>query len=197
MGFIFGKKGRTSSYRAIILLLLFLLVFLHEAGSLGTNAEIEENELGLTARACAANFCPNKTSLDIWIAIEWYCHAPEDMLPVAYRNMKSLQGVHYTRPVFAGFVCTVLGIFSFIIGFTLGVHTHGNFSLARFARSIPRLTVIAPRREEQMKVDDSLDKTSSSFFTAVSSRYNLRSRAAAGYVPIPEPEDEEDSFVES
>ena len=111
----------TNRTAASLLIIIIVLCCLNDTSGLGTNAEIEENELGLTSRACASKYCPNKSSLDLWLAIEWYCHAPEELLPVTYRNMKTLQGEHYTRPIFAGFVCAILGIFSFIIGFSLAV----------------------------------------------------------------------------
>ena len=89
--------------------------------ALGTNAEIEENELGLTSRACAANFCTGKDSLDMWLDIEWFCHAPEEFLPPDFLTLPKEMDAYTLPPILAGLFCTLMGIVGFLLGFCLGI----------------------------------------------------------------------------
>ena len=58
---------------------LFLLVLVLAFAS-SANPEIADNELGITARACADNYCTSKDSLDLWNSLEWYCHQSEKVI---------------------------------------------------------------------------------------------------------------------
>jgi hypothetical protein len=106
-----------------IALLVVALIFPRHVVGLGTNAEIEENQLGLTARACAANFCHRKDSLDMWLDIEWYCHASEELLPTEFLNLPTGMDAYSLSPLLAGVLCALLGIFGFLIGVCLGLKT--------------------------------------------------------------------------
>ena len=44
---------------------------------MASNPEIADNELGITARACADHYCSSRDSLDLWMAVEWDCHKDE------------------------------------------------------------------------------------------------------------------------
>ena len=100
--------------------ILGLLLPGHVLG-LGTNAEIEENQLGLTSRACAANFCHRKDSLDMWLDIEWFCHASEDLLPAEFLNLPTGMDAYALSPLLAGVLCALLGMFGFLVGVCLGL----------------------------------------------------------------------------
>lgn len=46
----------------------------------GSNPEIADNSLGITSRACADNYCLDKDSLDLWLAVEWECHEDDVLI---------------------------------------------------------------------------------------------------------------------
>jgi len=58
----------------------FVLLLTQLLSVLAANPEIADNELGITARACADNYCVSKDSLDLWNSLEWYCHQSEKVL---------------------------------------------------------------------------------------------------------------------
>ena len=103
--------------------LFYFLSKVENTHALGTNAEIEENELGLTARACASNFCNNKDSLVMWLDLEWYCHAPEDLIPSGFLTLLKGTDAYAFSPFIAGMFCALLGILGFMIGFCIGMKT--------------------------------------------------------------------------
>ena len=108
----------------MLFFILFTFLFVVDnVHALGSNAEIEENELGLTARACASNFCNNKDSLVMWLDMEWYCHAPEELIPPAFLTLPKTMDAYALSPLFAGLVCALLGILGFMIGFCVGMKT--------------------------------------------------------------------------
>ena len=111
-----------SDHLSVLFFLLFSILYkVGNIHALGSNAEIEENELGLTARACASNFCHNKDSLVMWLDLEWYCHAPEELIPTGFLTLLKSTDAYALSPFIAGMFCALLGILGFMIGFCIGM----------------------------------------------------------------------------
>ena len=88
--------------------------------SRASNPPIEDTDLGITARACAANFCKSKDALELWMDIEFECHT-RDLLAVdlftTNRKRKLIESTSYTMSsVHVGLLCGLFGVFGYYFG---------------------------------------------------------------------------------
>lgn len=75
---IINRRSHWPTMRTAAATLLFgFIVILAPPIVKAANPEIADNELGITSRACADNFCTDKDSLDLWLSLEYYCHYDE------------------------------------------------------------------------------------------------------------------------
>lgn len=106
------------------ILVLFLLLEISVIYSL--NSPIEDNELGITARACAAKFCEEKDSLELWLAVEYQCYGQYLLDPLVEpserrrilstsRNLSSPKGK--VSRVGLGVICAVSSLFGLATGY--------------------------------------------------------------------------------
>lgn len=121
---IFNLRGGvkdyfTSKFSAMKLIVVVCLLSVL-ASLYAFNAPIEDNDLGITARACAANFCKSKDSLELWMEIEYECHARDLITTDLFTNVRkrklaetasySLSSVH------VGLLCSFFGLFGYYVG---------------------------------------------------------------------------------
>ena len=90
---------------------------------MGRNPAIESNELGDTATACARIFCSTKDSLDLWLSIEYRCHAGSsvgDSNSDMQKSTRRLSEISRKISAFrAGMICAVFTALGIGLGITI------------------------------------------------------------------------------
>ncbi len=110
----------------VVLVLIFVCV---QAISSGANEPIADNELGLTAKDCAKQYCEQKDGLGLWLTLVNECvDSPNPYFVEKINKINNIdtnsifeEGV---KPIVVGGISAILGIVGLILGYTLGT-THG------------------------------------------------------------------------
>jgi len=88
----------------------------------GANEPIADNELGLTAKACAEAHCSSKDGLELWLSFSSECLAAESMNPYfAAKDSASSEEAALWAPAHVGAVSAVVAVSALMVGFAQGV----------------------------------------------------------------------------
>lgn len=98
----------------------------------GSNEPIADNELGLTAKDCAAQFCSSKDGLELWLTLEQTCMMDPNPYFVA-RVEESTAATVTWSPTVVGSLCAVMGVVGLMVGFASG----GKYSSGRRSNYYP------------------------------------------------------------
>ena len=90
----------------------------------GPNEPIADNELGLTAKACAEKWCNadsgSKDGLELWLTLNTECGAPTTKTTLA-ENADA--GSDLWSPTAVGTISALLGVTGLMAGFTQGMRS--------------------------------------------------------------------------
>lgn len=100
--------------RKLSILAFFATVALATAGS---NEPIADNELGLTAKDCASQYCNSKDGLELWLTLEQMCMM--DPNPYLVETGQQAEAVTWS-PSVVGSICAVMGVVGIMVGFASG-----------------------------------------------------------------------------
>lgn len=103
-------------------LLLFVIPVVY-AISNGANEPIADNQLGLTAKDCALQFCQDKDGMALWLSLVQECSAmyanpyfkQEVKESVCFKN-ESEEVIRVT-PMTAGMICSMMSLISMFVGY--------------------------------------------------------------------------------
>jgi hypothetical protein len=103
-------------------LLLFVIPVVY-AISNGANEPIADNQLGLTAKDCALQFCQDKDGMALWLSLVQECSAihanpyfkEEVKESVCFRNES--EEVIVVTPMTAGMICSMMSLVSVFVGY--------------------------------------------------------------------------------
>ncbi len=110
------------NYKIIILFGLFLLFGTNVyAISSGANEPIADNELGLTAKDCAKQYCEDKDGMGLWMSLVNECvESPNPYFMEKIHNLNKINFNYGTSPIVAGSVCAMIGVIGLIFGYIIG-----------------------------------------------------------------------------
>eukprot|EP00622_Pseudochattonella_farcimen_P004804 FR740291.1.p2 GENE.FR740291.1~~FR740291.1.p2 ORF type:complete len:120 (+),score=5.49 FR740291.1:186-545(+) len=97
----------------------------------GSNEPIADNELGLTAKDCASQYCSSKDGLGLWMTLEQSCMM--DPNPYLIAQVESSISTSAWSPTIVGTLSAVLGVVGMMVGFASG----HKFSRNRMAAYYP------------------------------------------------------------
>lgn len=83
----------------------------------GSNEPIADNELGLTAKDCASQYCNSKDGLELWLTLEQMCMM--DPNPYLVEMAQQNEAVTWS-PSVVGSICAVMGVVGIMVGFASG-----------------------------------------------------------------------------
>jgi hypothetical protein len=89
----------------------------------GANEPIADNELGLTAKACAETYCSAKDGLELWLSFSGVCLAAETQNPYLMSKETSAAAASPAlwAPAHVGAVSAVVAVAALMAGFAQGV----------------------------------------------------------------------------
>lgn len=108
-----------------ILIILFLLQV--HAISSGANEPIADNELGLTAKDCALQYCKEKDGMALWLTLVNKCvNSPnpyfiEKTIENPYTSVQNYNSIHFNNIV-TGSICSMMGLLGLISGYIIGTN---------------------------------------------------------------------------
>jgi hypothetical protein len=108
------------------IILFFLQVY---AISSGANEPIADNELGLTAKDCALQYCEEKDGMALWLTLVNECVGS----PNPYFTEKNTGQNQHTQinqvnqllgvsPIIAGSICAMVGVIGLLFGYVVGTY---------------------------------------------------------------------------
>ncbi len=108
------------------LLGLFLILGFVNAISSGANEPIADNELGLTAKDCALQYCEDKDGMALWLTLVNECvDNPNPYFMEKNSNptqsSTSILDFEVSRIV-AGSICSMFGVIGLIFGYVIGTN---------------------------------------------------------------------------
>ena len=105
---------------------LALFVFQVYAISSGANEPIADNELGLTAKDCALQYCEEKDGMSLWLTLVNECVSspnPYFMTKNINSNKENqLDEFMGVSPIIAGSICAMLGVIGLLFGYVIGTY---------------------------------------------------------------------------
>ncbi len=84
----------------------------------GANEPIADNELGLTARDCAASYCTSKDGMELWLSLSQACAATANPYFAARPVSKPAEALW--TPVAVGTVSAAVALAGLALGFVSG-----------------------------------------------------------------------------
>ncbi len=103
-------------------LLLFMIPMVY-AISNGANEPIADNQLGLTAKDCALQFCEDKDGMALWLSLVQECSAmhanpyfKEEVKESVCLKNESEEVIGVT-PMTAGMICSMMSLISMFVGY--------------------------------------------------------------------------------
>jgi hypothetical protein len=88
----------------------------------GANEPIADNELGLTAKACAEAHCSSKDGLELWLSFSSECMDADAQNPyLAAKDTSSSEEAALWAPAHVGAVSAVVAVSALMVGFAQGV----------------------------------------------------------------------------
>ncbi len=114
-------------YKYLIgLIVLILFIQKIDAISSGANEPIADNELGLTAKDCALQYCQEKDGMALWLSLVNECvDSPNPYFMEITKDNKlnnyeqNYNGVQLTNIV-SGSICAMMGVIGLIFGYVIG-----------------------------------------------------------------------------
>ncbi len=108
------------------LLGLFLILGFVNAISSGANEPIADNELGLTAKDCALQYCEDKDGMALWLTLVNECiDSPKPYFMEKNYNPAQISSnildFEVSRIV-AGSICSMFGVIGLIFGYVIGTN---------------------------------------------------------------------------
>lgn len=97
----------------------------------GSNEPIADNELGLTAKDCASQYCASKDGLGLWMTLEQMCMT--DPNPYLVAQVDQAVSPSAWSPTVVGALSAVMGVVGMMVGFASG----HKFSRNRMAAYYP------------------------------------------------------------
>lgn len=85
----------------------------------GTNEPIADNELGLTAQSCAAQYCTDKDSLLLWFNLAGKCNAADNKY--IFSEVTDEASAKKWSPSAVGSISSIMAVVGVIIGFASGM----------------------------------------------------------------------------
>ena len=88
----------------------------------GANEPIADNELGLTAKACAEAHCASKDGLELWLTLQRECTADQTTFLAAkeVNEAKRAEAAALWSPTAVGTVSALVGVLGLVAGFSQG-----------------------------------------------------------------------------
>ncbi len=97
--------------------------------SSGANEPIADNELGLTAKDCALQYCEEKDGMALWLTLVNECVGS----PNPYFMEKNIGQNQHTQinqvnqllgvsPIIAGSICAMVGVIGLLFGYVVGTY---------------------------------------------------------------------------
>jgi hypothetical protein len=117
-------------YLISILSLYYLTCVL--AISSGANEPIADNELGLTAKDCALQYCSTKDGMALWLTLVNECVSNPNPYLISKKGLEenfennnndaiSYYLLEKVNPFIGGSVCAIMSLIGLLIGYVLGV----------------------------------------------------------------------------
>ena len=104
---------------------LFFGVILYSvyAISSGANEPIADNELGLTAKDCALQYCEEKDGMSLWLTMVNECvDSPNPYFMTKNINSNLNNQIYGVSPIIAGSICAMLGVVGLLFGYVIGTY---------------------------------------------------------------------------
>ncbi len=110
----------------ILLLGIVLFSFQVYAISSGANEPIADNELGLTAKDCALQYCEEKDGMALWLTLVNECVGSPNPYFIE-KNTGQNQGSQVNQllgvsPIIAGSICAMVGVIGLLFGYVVGTY---------------------------------------------------------------------------
>ncbi len=124
--------------------MFFVLITIVNGISTGANEPIADNELGLTAKDCAKQYCEKKDGLALWLTLQSVCKSNANPYFMELKNglkenenndeeemdeiEKIEEEIRYVKitPFLAGLTCSCVSIIGLITGFRIGNYRNKN-----------------------------------------------------------------------
>ncbi len=102
--------------------------------STGANEPIADNELGLTAKDCALQYCTVKDGMALWLTLVNECvenpnpyfinidHLEKESEPVLNKDINTFL-FKKTDSLTTGISCSIMSLFGLLFGYVLGIKT--------------------------------------------------------------------------
>lgn len=105
---------------------LAIFILSVNAISSGANEPIADNELGLTTKDCALQYCEEKDGMSLWLTLVNECVDSPNPYFMA-KNINSNQPNQLNKlmgvsPIIAGSICAMLGIIGLLFGYIVGTY---------------------------------------------------------------------------
>ncbi len=113
---------KNSYWKYISYVILYKIVYVYAISS-GANEPIADNELGLTAKDCALQYCTEKDGMSLWLSLVNQCVSNPNPYFRQKTTRESYEEVVNTdeyiiTPMISGSLCVVMGLVSFMLGYT-------------------------------------------------------------------------------
>ncbi len=119
-------------YNILSFLILFNLKNIN-AISTGANEPIADNELGLTAKDCALQYCSVKDGMALWLTLVNECVSNPNPYFIEKNNIEIKKEydidnllMENIEPMTGGFVCAIMSMFGLIFGYIIGIKVENN-----------------------------------------------------------------------
>lgn len=117
--------------RLILCFGLYMIVV--NAISNGANEPIADNQLGLTAKDCALQYCQNKDGMALWMTLVQQCnslHANPYLMEVSMEKsvpvcLQSENNDFVITPQIAGMICSMMSLIGLFMGYSLSERWNG------------------------------------------------------------------------
>lgn len=100
--------------------------------SSGANEPIADNELGLTAKDCALQYCTEKDGMSLWLSLVNQCVSnPNPYFRQKTHKEEIVQEVNSNEiiltPFIVGSVCASMSLVSFLLGYTIKTNSKNGY----------------------------------------------------------------------
>ncbi len=119
-------------YNILSFLILFNLKNIN-AISTGANEPIADNELGLTAKDCALQYCSVKDGMALWLTLVNECVSNPNPYFIEKNNIEIKKEydidnllMENIEPMTGGFVCAIMSMFGLLFGYIIGIKVENN-----------------------------------------------------------------------
>ncbi len=107
------------------IIILFIIPFVAHSISTGANEPIADNELGLTAKDCALQYCLEKDGLALWLTLVTRCVSNPNPYLIEYNNIDNVDTSEQNNqttftPVITGLICALISLVGLLLGYIIG-----------------------------------------------------------------------------